>query len=197
MIPSMSAAPPPHVLIFQKPKPPTLQGFTLTLGRAVVGREMRLWLCWWGRPLSSWKVKFSLSAGAVNLVESNSYLVFWAGTKGVENLHLHEGDLASDLFGIECIWRINFFYVQFLFFFLVNHGALVPNLGLSAWKKFLNVYSILEFVDSLSFSYLEAHLNYGCPVTGPISVKTGFWDVFGFLMATCNFSSAGNNLLRC
>lgn len=73
----------------------------------------------------------------------------------------------------------------------------MPNLGLSAWKNFLNVYGILEFVDSLSFSYLEAHLNYGCPVTGHISVKTGIWDVFGFLMATCNFSSAGNNLLRC
>lgn len=79
---------------------------------------------------------------------------------------MHEGDLASDLFGIECIWRINFFYVLF-FFFLVNLGALVPNLGLSAWKNFLNVYGILEFVDSLSFSYLEAHLNYGCPVNWP------------------------------
>lgn len=49
----------------------------------------------------------------------------------------------------------------------------------------------------MEFSYFEAHPKYDCSVTGQISVKTGCWDDFGFLMDTCNFSSAGNKMLEC
>lgn len=48
----------------------------------------------------------------------------------------------------------------------------------------------------MEFSYFEAHLNYDCPETGEISVKT--LGMTSFLVVICNFNSAGNNnLFRC